>query len=251
MNAQNGEQCPANKLVITPSQTRSRPAPASRCTVSYTGRPGVHTDGDGSTEGWFRNDPARRRRLRHHRAGRHRGLDAAQRPSRAPSRPTTSTTRSTPGGRRSRTACCCPPCHNAARRAFPGGSTTWHWHSARPGRQLPGREQRRQLRPDLARRERRHPATTRRRPARIDAAQKQANLAIMDQQQDITDFQSQFNGPFPFTSDGVLVGIPDAGFEEEMQTMITFRAAGSTWTPSTTRTCTSGGATTSPRPTTT
>ena len=30
----------------------------------------------------------------------------------------------------------------------------------------------------------------------------------MDQQQDITDFQSQFNGPFPFTSDGVLVGIP-------------------------------------------
>ena len=45
----------------------------------------------------------------------------------------------------------------------------------------------------------------------------------MDQQQDITDFQSQFNGPFPFTSDGVLVGIPTAGFEEEMQTMITFQ----------------------------
>ena len=25
-------------------------------TVYYTGRPGVHTDGDGSTEGWFRNN---------------------------------------------------------------------------------------------------------------------------------------------------------------------------------------------------
>ena len=36
-------------------------------TVIYTGRPGVHHDGDGTTEGWFR---APRRRLRHHRAGR-------------------------------------------------------------------------------------------------------------------------------------------------------------------------------------
>ena len=44
----------------------------------------------------------------------------------------------------------------------------------------------------------------------------------MDQQQDITDFQSLFNGPFPFTSDGVVVGTPSASFEEEMQTMITF-----------------------------
>jgi aminopeptidase N len=44
----------------------------------------------------------------------------------------------------------------------------------------------------------------------------------MDQQQDITDFESQFNGPFPFSSDGVVVGTPPASFEEEMQTMITF-----------------------------
>jgi hypothetical protein len=44
----------------------------------------------------------------------------------------------------------------------------------------------------------------------------------MNQQQDITDFESQFNGPFPFTSDGIIIGTPDAGFEEEMQTMITF-----------------------------
>ena len=44
----------------------------------------------------------------------------------------------------------------------------------------------------------------------------------MNQQQDITDFESQFNGPFPFTSDGIIIGTPDASFEEEMQTMITF-----------------------------
>ena len=54
-------------------------------------------------------------------------------------------------------------------------------------------------------------------------ARKAQNKTVMDQQQDITDFQAQFNGPFPFTSDGVLVGIPNAGFEEEMQTMITFQ----------------------------
>ena len=50
---QNGTQCPANKLVVTPSA----PIPSGTTvtvTIDYTGRPGVHTDGDGSTEGWFR-----------------------------------------------------------------------------------------------------------------------------------------------------------------------------------------------------
>ena len=48
-------QCPANKLVITPAA----PIPAGtdfKVTVNYTGRPGVHVDGDGPTEGWFRNN---------------------------------------------------------------------------------------------------------------------------------------------------------------------------------------------------
>ena len=52
-NTQNGTQCPANKLVVTPSA----PIPDGTTftvTIDYTGRPGVHTDGDGSTEGWFR-----------------------------------------------------------------------------------------------------------------------------------------------------------------------------------------------------
>ncbi len=44
----------------------------------------------------------------------------------------------------------------------------------------------------------------------------------MNQQEDITNFESQFNGAFPFTSDGVLIGTPNASFAEEMQTMITF-----------------------------
>jgi aminopeptidase N len=44
----------------------------------------------------------------------------------------------------------------------------------------------------------------------------------MNKQPDITKFESQFNGPYPFTSDGVVVGRPSASFEEEMETMITF-----------------------------
>src|SRR3954471_12194910 len=54
-NAQNGQQCPANKLVVTPA------APITRgstfvVSVAYTGKPGVHHDGDGTTEGWFRSN---------------------------------------------------------------------------------------------------------------------------------------------------------------------------------------------------
>ena len=52
-DALDGTQCPANKLVITPSAP-IRDGATFTVTVSYTGRPGVHNDGDGSTEGWFR-----------------------------------------------------------------------------------------------------------------------------------------------------------------------------------------------------
>src|SRR5215470_1953366 len=48
-----GTQCPANKLVITPPAP-IRSGSVFAVTVSYTGRPGVHNDGDGTTEGWFR-----------------------------------------------------------------------------------------------------------------------------------------------------------------------------------------------------
>ena len=53
--AAQGLPCPATKLVITPAA----PIPAGsdfKVVVNYTGRPGVHVDGDGATEGWFRNN---------------------------------------------------------------------------------------------------------------------------------------------------------------------------------------------------
>jgi aminopeptidase N len=49
-----------------------------------------------------------------------------------------------------------------------------------------------------------------------------ANKAIMDMQEDVLNFQTAFNGTYPFTTDGVVIGVPNAGFEEEMQTKITF-----------------------------
>jgi hypothetical protein len=56
----------------------------------------------------------------------------------------------------------------------------------------------------------------------ISAAQRAKNLAIMNMQPDITAFESQFNGPFPFASDGIIIGTPDASFDEEMEGMIAF-----------------------------
>src|SRR3954471_14427968 len=50
-----GAPCPATKLVITPSAPIANGADFV-VRVNYKGRPGVHVDGDGSTEGWFRNN---------------------------------------------------------------------------------------------------------------------------------------------------------------------------------------------------
>ena len=58
--------------------------------------------------------------------------------------------------------------------------------------------------------------------ASIPAAQQATNLTIMNEQQDITKFESQFGGPYPFTSAGIIIGSPLVSFKEEMQTMIAF-----------------------------
>ena len=107
---------------------------------------------------------------------------------------------------------------------FPGGSTTWHWHSpegissylvensigsydlsvrlASSGIQYYEAQ-------DLA----------------IPKNRAADNKAIMGVQEQVLNFQTAFNGPFPFTTDGVVIGVPNAGFEEEMQTKITFANA--------------------------
>jgi hypothetical protein len=56
----------------------------------------------------------------------------------------------------------------------------------------------------------------------IADARKTLNKKAMDEQENITHFQEQFNGQFPFNANGILVLQPTASFEEEMQTKIVF-----------------------------
>ena len=218
-DAADGTPCPANKLVITPTRHISAGG-VFTVTVFYTGRPGVHEDGDGTTEGWFRSDePA--------------GDGGSSPPSRsvpktgcrstitrARNRPTTSTTRSPPVAPCSPTGFWSAATATDQARSFrparrPGTGTwprRWRVTSSRTASAATTSPRA----PSTA------SASTRRRRVRSARRRKQANRAIMDQQPDITAFQSRFNGPYPFASAGVVVGRPDAGFEEEMEGMITF-----------------------------
>ncbi len=221
VNAQNGDPCPANKLVITPP-ANIKPGTLLKVTVFYTGRPGVHTDGDGSTEGWFRNNepPGDGGFVTTEPVGTEDWMPLNDHPS---AKPTYDFFDTVNAGRTAiANGMLLSTVRNAPDALFREGSTTFHWHSPAPiasylvensvgNYDLTWRDADDGIRYYEAQ------------ASAIDDAQKQANLAIMDQQQDITDFQTRFNGPFPFTSDGVLVGIPQAGFEEEMQTMITFQ----------------------------
>jgi hypothetical protein len=221
VNAQNGDPCPANKLVITPFQHIPNHA-VFKITVSYTGRPGVHTDGDGSTEGWFRNDtpPGDGGFVTTEPVGTEDWMPLNNHPTAKPTYDFYDTVNA--GKTAVANGILRSTKNNRPDALFPGGSTTYHWQSRAPiasylvensvgSYDLTFRDADDGIRYYEAQ------------ASAIDTAQKQANLAIMDQQQDITDFQTRFNGPFPFTSDGVVVGIPEAGFEEEMQTMITFQ----------------------------
>jgi hypothetical protein len=215
-----GTQCPANKLVITP------PAPIHNgsvfvVTVSYTGRPGVHNDGDGTTEGWFRSDtpPGDGGFVTTEPVGTEDWMPLNDHPTAKPTYDFYDTVNA------GKTVLANGELVSArvhpADAAFPGGSVTWRWHSPAPvasylvENSVGGY--------DLSQRTAGGVTFYEAQASAISPAQKQANLAVMDQQPDITQFQSMFNGPYPFTTDGVVVGIPEAGFEEEMQTMITFQ----------------------------
>ena len=215
-NSLNGTQCPANKLVITP-KTPIRDGSAFTVKVSYTGKPGVHNDGDGTTEGWFRSSDGGF--VTTEPVGSEDWMPLNDHPTAKPTYDFYDTvaaglTAVANGKLKSVT-------HHGPDARFSGGSATFHWHSRAP------------IASYLVENSVGHYTLTSRvgsdgiryyqaQDASISAAQQQKNLAIMNQQQDITDFESQFNGRFPFTSDGIIIGTPDASFEEEMQTMITF-----------------------------
>jgi hypothetical protein len=233
-NSQNGSQCPANKLVITPSSPIQE-GETFTVTVNYTGRPGVHVDGDGSTEGWFRVNTA---------AAPNDGSFVTTEPVGTASwmplnnyptaKPTYDFYDTVNAGKTaiangeldgavlaSDFAPQGPTTLNLPDANFPDGSWTWHWHSPEPVANYLVENSIGSY--DLIARA----ATSgvqfyQAQASSITPARKALNKIAMDNQEDITNFQTVFDGPYPFTTAGVVVGIPPASFEEEMQTKITF-----------------------------
>ncbi len=232
--------CPANKLVITPAT----PVPAGqtlKVEIDYTGRPGVHSDGDGTTEGWFRaNSPVGDGGfVTTEPMGTEDWMPLNDHPTSKPTFDFTTVTNIdrtsiSNGELVSRTT-------NAADAQFPGaaangtipaqpaGSVTWKWHMPNPVQDYlvensvgfynngydDGTHGGVKIGADGT-------LFYEFQSAGVAANRVASNKANMDMQEDITNFQKIFNGPFPFTSDGVIVGTPAASFEEEMETKITF-----------------------------
>ena len=234
-DTQNGTQCPANKLVVTPSA----PIPDGTTftvTINYTGRPGVHTDGDGSTEGWFRISTAGSEGafVTTEPVGNDSWMPMNNHPLAKPTYDIYDTTNIGkvaigPGELVGYTA---PvgttyqpvpaPASNPPDANFASGSVTWHWHSPEPianylvENSIGAYDLSARTSPTSGVQYWEAQAST------ITAARKAINKIAMDNQEDIVNFQQIFNGPWPMTTDGVVVGTPPASFEEEMQGKITF-----------------------------
>jgi peptidase M1-like protein len=216
-HSQDGQQCPANKLVITPRN----PIPDGTTfavRVDYTGRPGLHHDADGSNEGWFRvrggdstvTEPV----------GSEDWMPLNNFPT---AKPTYNFLITTNAGK---TAICNGKLMSVRKHGstpeFPAGSATWHWSAPMPipsylvltmvgDYKLTSRLGNDGLRYYEAY------------DTHISDGQLRKNLPRMHQQPDITAFESRFNGPFPFSSDGVVSAAATHGaFIEEMESMIVF-----------------------------
>ena len=211
-----GTQCPANKLVVTPEAPISRGV-AFTVTVWYTGRPGVHNDGDGTTEGWFRapdgsfvtTEPVATEDW----------MPLNDYPAAKPTYDFSDTV--TAGRTVVANGELVSVQDHPASREFPRGSVTWNWHSAAPIASYLVEDSVGKY--SLTERTVGGIPFYQAQDASISAAQQAKNRAIMNMQPDITSFESQFTGrPFPFRSDGIIIGAPSVSFDEEMETMIAF-----------------------------
>ncbi|HWK29711.1 MAG TPA: M1 family aminopeptidase [Solirubrobacter sp.] len=224
------QPCFPTKLVITPSA----PIPSGsdfKVVVNYTGRPGVRPNPSLGSEGWFRNNnPAGDGAMvTSEPSGTMAWMPLNNHTSVKPTYDIYSTVNYDPAlsgdqnrvfignGRLVSTTV------NAPDPNYPdGGSRTFHWKSSEP------------IAAYLVENSVGHFDLTERmatagdvlyyeaQSVNIADARKASNKAIMDQQEDITHFQEQFSGPFPFNANGIVVALPSASFEEEMQTKIVF-----------------------------
>jgi len=215
-NSANGTPCPASKLVITPS-TAIRDGSVFTVSVSYTGRPGVHNDGDGTTEGWFRSRDGGF--VTTEPVGSEDWMPLNDYPAAKP----TYDFFDTVGAGLTAVANGILSGHasHGPDAEFAHGSVTWHWHMRSPVASYLvensiGKYRLTEHTADNGIRFYQAQDTG------ISTKQQARNRTIMSLQQNITEFESQFSGSFPFSSDGVIIGTPHASFEEEMETMITF-----------------------------
>ena len=216
-HSQDGDPCPTNKLVVHPAQSIPRGARFT-VEVSYHGRPGVHHDGDGVPEGWFRTPGGSS--MTTEPLGSEDWMPLNNYPTAKPTYDFHNTTNlgttAIANGRLLRVA------KHPGDSQFPGGSATWHWHAPMPiasylalslfgDYSLTSRVGDDGLTYYIA--QDRH----------ISPEQRRANRRVMNTHEDITAFEAHYNGPFPFASDGVVAGIPGpSGDTEEMASMIVF-----------------------------
>ena len=233
--ALNDQPCPATKLVITPAAPIAS-GTTFKVTVNYTGRPGVHVDGDSSTEGWFRNnnpvgdggfvttEPLGTMAwmpLNNHPSVKPTYDFHDQIPAPDPAAPDGDPAKTgrvviANGELNGFT-------DNAPDANFPAGSRTYNWHSPEGIASYLVENTVGYYDPIAAINDAAGTVYYQYQAHNVPAANVANNLAIFHKQQDISDFQAAINGvPFPFTTDGAVVGLPGASFEEEMQTKITF-----------------------------
>jgi hypothetical protein len=219
-NSLNGTQCPATKLTITPVVPIAN-GTVFTVVIRYIGRPGVHNDGDGTTEGWFRapdggfvtTEPV----------GTEDWMPLNDYPAAKPTYDFSDTV--TAGRVVLANGVLVSVLHHPPSHEFPDGSITWNWHSSAPVASY--------LVEDSVGKFRLSERTAdngmrfyQAQDNAISPLRQRKNHKIMNLQQNITEFESQFTGSFPFSSDGVVIGTPRVSFDEEMQTMIAFAGGG-------------------------
>jgi hypothetical protein len=226
--SQQNVPCGETKLVITPAQ----PIPAGttfKVKVNYVGQPGIRVNPSLGNEGWFKsNNPANDGAMvTSEPSGSMAWMPLNNHVSVKPTYDVTSTVNYDPAAAGNRVFIgpgrLVSTVVNAPDANFPAtGSRTFHWHSSEPiGSYL------------VENSVGHYDATDRMATAgdviyytyqssNIAAARKATNTAIMNQQEDITHFQELYNGPFPFNANGIVVALPNAAFQEEMQTKIVF-----------------------------
>ena len=220
--------CGETKLVITPAQ----PIPSGttfKVKVNYIGQPGIRVNPSLGNEGWFKsNTPANDGAMvTSEPSGSMAWMPLNNHVSVKPTYDIHSTVNYDPAAAQNRVFIgpgrLVSKVVNAPDANYPTtGSRTFNWHSAEP------------IGSYLVENSVGHYDETERmatagdviyytyQSSAIAAARKATNVAIMDQQEDITHFQEQFNGPFPFNANGIVVSLPNAAFQEEMQTKIVF-----------------------------